>query len=102
VAGHFVRFYFPSELIDLQGKPVNEGLDSILGRGFENVTFGLLSPFCIARSWARPADEAELGLVHDGTFVVSPQSKGPAWGAIYENLASGIRGIGDCGGTLGI
>ena len=34
---------------------------------------GLLLHRFIALSWPRPADEAELGLVHDGTFVVSPR-----------------------------
>ena len=30
----------------------------------------------MAPSWPRPADEAELGLVHDGPFVVSPRRSG--------------------------
>ena len=32
----------------------------------------------MARSWAGPADRSELGLIHDGTFVVSPQKRSGA------------------------
>jgi hypothetical protein len=54
----------------------------------------------MAHSWAVPADSAELGLTHDGTLQALPRSV-PAWGGDYEILASGLCGIGNCGGALG-
>src|SRR5208283_691174 len=55
----------------------------------------------MAHSWAGIADVRAVGLGHDGTSVGSPQVAVPAWGVIYETLASVLRGIGNCGGALG-
>jgi hypothetical protein len=40
-----------------------------------HVTYDDLLPIFMAPSWPRPADEAEVGLVHGATFRTSPQTE---------------------------